>query len=619
MTQREQCMIKDQYLLELESHYIMMLTMGNGQKLGVRILPAEISDNITPTEFLPLPGGRRLETVGVEEALAEWQRVNFPGTDVALVANYSEFEIFDSLYDKKTVSICGTPYRVVDLLGYGKEAKVFKAVDGETGQEVALKMGIVSLEDEINCSNYIKTRLEGHESASRFPKYLAFDKEKNIVVMQYIKGQTLEDDLSQRLAANESLENLLLCYANVVQNVCTLKEDHGILYGQFNLRNIMVGSNESTIFLDPLYSLPAEKYDTLQIIRIGAILMETFYGLRDNDLPEKAKSAVSLEELRDVRFSGSLLDELDENSLPTKALINYKVKDIIRKCLILELRLVSLGEVREQFEELKNIIYASNGQQIESTMWKAYMEKMYKAIALDFNNTLSFTEVTDSYVLNKITQLLEGGVHVAIMSGRRTVWIDSFMREIQPFLQEGNALNHLHFYNSEGAIGCNVGSREIYYEKVFDPKLMETVKRLMQRNFPKIDFQKQFRTDGYRLNFDLGVDVNALNRLFEESRLPVITITSGTSIDVVPYGINKGVALVDFASRLNISIDDIAKIADQGQKNGNDNSLLSGFGSFSVDKYDPDSEQVSTVKEVGLRKVFATAWLLDNLILEGSK
>ena len=141
----------------------------------------------------------------------------------------------------------------------------------------------------------------------------------------------------------------------------------------------------------------------------------------------------------------------------------------------------------------------------------------------------------------------------------------------------------------------------------------------MQINFPQIDFQKQFRTDGYRLNFDLSVDISALNKLFEESRLPVSTITSGTSVDVVPYGVNKGVALVDFASRLGISVDEIAKIADQGQKNGNDNSLLSGLGSFSVDKYEPDSNQVSTVGVLGLRKVFATAWLLDNLRLEGSK
>lgn len=622
MAQREQGMIKDQYLLELESHYIMMLTMGNGQRLGVRILPAEISDNIAPAESLPLPGGRRLETVRAEDVLAEWQRINFPGTDVCVVADYSESEMFDSLYDRKTVSVCGTHYRVVDLLGYGKEAKVFKAVDA-AGQEVALKIGIVSLEDEISYAEGIKTRLKGHESADWFPEYLAFDREKNIIVMEYLKGQTLEDDISKRLAANEGLEDILLCYANVVQDVCALKEDYGILYGQFNLRNIIVGSNGSTMFLDPSYSLPAEKYDTLQIIRIGAILMETFYGLRDNDLPEKAKSAVSLGELREVCVSGSLLDELNKKFLPTRGLIDHKVKDIIRKCLTPGLRLGSLGELREQFEDLKNIIYAydptPNSQQTVSDRWKAYTEKMYKAAALDFNNTLSFTEVMDRYILNQIAQLLEKGVHVAIISGRRTAWIDSFTREIQPFLQKNNSLNYLHFYNSEGAIGLNAGSGEIYYEKVFDPELMETVKTLMRRNFPQIDFQKQFRTDGYRLNFDLGLDVDVLNKLFEESKLLVSTITSGTSVDVVPYGVNKGVALVDFASRLGISIDDIVKIADQGQKNGNDNSLLSGFGSFSVDNYEPDSEQVSTVDVLGLRKVFATAWLLDNLRLGGSK
>ncbi len=620
--QRERGTITDQYLLELESNYIMMLTMNDSQRLGVRILPTEISDNITPTGFLPLDGRRRLETVKVEDALAEWQRINFPETNISMVEDYSESEMFDSLYDKRTVSICGHSYRVEDLLGYGKEAKVFKAIDAETGQEVALKKGIISLEDEINYARNIKRRLAGYEAEGWFPQYLAFDKEKNIIVMEYLKGQTLDDYISQKLATNESLEKLLLCYADVVQKVCGLKEDHNILCGQFNLKNIIRDNKRSIRFLDPLYSLPAEKYDTLQIIRIGAILMETFYGLRDNELPEKAKSAVSLKELRRISVSGSLLDKLDENSLPTKDLVEYKVKDIIRNCLIPELRLRSLGELREQFEELQNVIYACypnlNSQKIESNKWRAYMEKRYKAVALDFNNTLSFTEETDSYILSKIAQLLEEKVNVAIMSGRRTVWINSFMREIRPFLQGKDDLpKYLHFYNSEGAIGCNVGSREIYYEKAFDPKLMEAVKKIMRRNFSQIDFQKHFRTDGYRLNFDLGTDINALNKLFEENRLPVSTITSGTSVDIVPYGVNKGVALADFASRLGITIDEIAKIADQGQKNGNDNSLLSGFGSFSVDNYEPNSEQVSTVEMLGLNKVFATAWLLDNLKFEG--
>ncbi len=607
-TQRENGVIKDQYLLELESHYIIILTNGKGQRFGIRMLRAEISDNIAPTEFLPLGGGRRLETVRVEDALSEWLRINFPRTNLRIVANYSESEMFDSLYDKKPVSICGTPYKVVDLIGYGKEAKVFRAVDIKTGQEVALKTGIVSLEDEVNCAKDIKTRLKGHEAA--FPEYFAFDKEKNIVVMEYIKGQTLEDNLLQRLAANESLEDLLLCYADVVKKISELKENHGILYGQFNLRNIIVNPEGRMVFLDPLYSLPPEKYDTLQIIRIGAILMETFYGLRDNGLPEKAKSATSLEELRNIRVSGSLLDQLDKDSLPTKELIDYKVKDIIRKCLIPESRLASITELREQFKELENVIYAYCPRlSRQAEKWKAYMEKKYKAVALDFNNTLSFTETADTYILKQIVRLLNKKIHVAVISGRRTVWINRFKRDIQPFLQ--GSLDCLHFYNCEGAIGLNAGSGEIYYEKVFDPELIDAIKKLIQRKFPQIDFQKQFRTDGYRLNFDLVAEVSAFNKIFEE--IPVVTITSGTSIDVVPYGVSKGMALIDFASRTGVNVEDIAKIADQGQKDGNDNSLLSGFGSFSVDNYEPNSEQVSTVEVLGLRKVFATAWLLDNL------
>ena len=110
-----------------------------------------------------------------------------------------------------------------------------------------------------------------------------------------------------------------------------------------------------------------------------------------------------------------------------------------------------------------------------------------------------------------------------------------------------------------------------------------------------------------------------LDELFKKYRVPATAVTSGTSVDILPNGTNKGTALTDFASRLNISISDIVKIADQGQKNGNDNSLLEGFGAFSVDNYEPNSDQVSTIEEIGLKKIFATAWLLDNLKFEGLK
>ena len=620
-TQRESGLIKDMYLLELESHYVMMLTMKNGQKLGVRMLPIKFSDNINPIEILPITSGYKLELVRVEDVLTKWQKTNFPETKISLVDNYTESKLFDSLQRGIPISVCGNSYKIVELVGYGKESKVFKAVDTKTGELIALKTGFISLEKEVEYIKEIKKKLEGHKAAEWFPEYLDFDRKKNIVVMEYIHGQTLENHISQKLKTGKNLEQLLLSYAGTAQKVCELREDHDILYGQFNLKNILIDQNGLTRFLDPLYSLPPEKYDMLQIIRVGAILMETFYGLRDNELPEKAKSSTSLKRLRRVRISDSLWTKLEECYLPTEYLIDYKVKDVIRKCLIPELRLGSLGELNEEFEELQNVIYACypnlNSQKIKSNKWKSYVERDYKAVALDFNNTISFTEVTDKYILSKIAQLLEERVNVAIISGRRTVWTNSFMKEIQPFLQGNNALKYLHLYNSEGAIGYNVGSGKIYYEKSFNQELMIRVKETIQKNFPQINFQKQFRTDGYRLNLDLGIDVNALNKLFEESRLPVRTITSGTSIDIVPFEVNKGVALVDFASRLGVSLDEIIKIADQGQKNGNDNSLLSGFGSFSVDEYEPNSEQVSTVEMLGLRNVFATAWLLDNLKVGG--
>lgn len=624
-TQREEGIIKDQYILDLESHYVMVITKNNGQRLGVRMSTTGFFDNIIPIEVLPISAGRRLEQVKVEDVLAEWQRINFPETNIFIFDDYSESEMFDSLQGTSSISVCKNLYKVVDLLGYGKESKVFKAVDVKTGKVVALKTGLVSLEKEVKYLGEIKRKLKGYKAADWFPDYLFFDKEKNIIVMEYIEGQTLEDNILQKLKAEENLEQLLLSYGDTVRKVCELKEEHNILYGQFNLRNILIDQSDSIRFLDPFYALSLEKYDTLQIIRAGAILMEVFYGLRDNKFPEKVKSAVNLEELKSVRISDPLWVKLRESCLYTKPLIDYKVKDVIKKCLKPESRLENLSEVRKEFEELKDLIHSyypklkqekhADKSLAMSTIFKMYMEKRYKAVALDFNNTLSHTEETDRYLLEKISQLLENKIPIAIISGRRTVWINHFMMELYPFIQNkrSDILEYLHFYNSEGAIGYNLGAKKIYYEKLFDHKLMGKIKKGLKKKFPQINFDTHVRTDGYRLNFDLILDVNELNGLFIKHKMPVIAVTSGTSIDILPEEVNKGLALADFASRLSTSIDDIVKIADQGQKGGNDNSLLSGFGAFSVDNYEPNSNQVSIVETLGLRKVFATAWLLDNL------
>ncbi len=621
--------IKDWYLVNLESHYAMVLTTVKGKKIGVKMLPTRFNGATTPLETLFLQGGHKLELVEAKDILIAWKNINLPETNVPMFDDYTEFEMFNSLFNKRMVSVGDKPYRIIDLLGCGKEARVFKVTDINNEGILALKSGIFPLEQEVEYMTSIQGRLTRCGVTNLFPHYLAFDKNKNMIIMEYVHGQTLDDFIAHEIITGGSLEKLLLCYGNVAETICGLKEDYGILYGQFNLKNIIVEPNGSIRFLDPLYSLPPEKYPLLQIIRIGAILMETFYGLRDSTLPEKTKSAATLEDLANLNVADSVLRELEEIHLPTKSLVDYKVKSIVRKCLVPKSRLKRLSELRDEFEELKSLVYSyypelnKEGQRkvnpAMQQMFKTYTERKYRVIALDFNNTISLSEETDKYALGKISSLLQSGVHVAIISGRRAVWTDHFMRELGLFMQNGSTdvLRHLHFYNSEGGIGRNIGTGEIYYEKIFDPLLMENVKRIIQRKFPQINFQTQFRTDGYRLNFDTIINIDELNELFRKNDLLVNAMTSGTSIDVVPHNVNKGVALNDLASRLGISTDDIGKIADQGRKEGNDNSLLVGFGAFSVDNYELNSTQVSTFEILRLRKVIATSWLLDNLKFVG--
>ncbi|MGB2631114.1 MAG: diphthine--ammonia ligase, partial [Candidatus Omnitrophota bacterium] len=626
-TQVDDDIATDQYMLDLETYKVMILTLKDGRKIGVRMVSGEFTDQIEPLEALHIKGGSKLEIIHADDALKMWQNINFPDTSSApdLFEGYSEKDMFESLRNGSPVSFGGKSYQVTDLLGFGKESKVFKAREIETGREVALKAGLTGLENESSDAGVMTSKLKDSTFAGYFPSYELFDKEKNVIVMELIKGEPLDAHITQRLEAGESLEKLLLLFSGIMIDICLMKEKYGVFYGQFNLRNILIDKKGDKRFIDPSYPLPRDRYDLLQIIRAGAIMMEKFYGLRDDEYPPKVKGAAGLDELKKVRISGSIWERFEEAELPVEPMINTKIKEIIRKCLVPDTRIETLRDLREELEGLCDVIYAYHpelrpaalhagaARSIAQARLKEYTSKRYKALAVDYNNTLEQDGATDRYLMRKIAELLEQDIHVAVITGRRATWINTFVEEIRPFLPDEDALKRLHFYTSEGAKGCNVGTRELYYEHAFDRNLMVKTAKVIKKEYPRLDFSVNYRTDGYRMNFDPIMDVKRLNELFEKLGLPVIALTSGTSIDVLPGGINKGVALADFAARLGISIADIARIADQGQKYGNDNSLLSGPGSFSVDRCESDSDQAGTAEALGLKGIFATAWLLDNL------
>ena len=74
--------IKDWYLVNLESHYAMVLTTVKGKKIGVKMLPTRFNGATTPLETLFLQGGHKLELVEAKDILIAWKNINLPETNV---------------------------------------------------------------------------------------------------------------------------------------------------------------------------------------------------------------------------------------------------------------------------------------------------------------------------------------------------------------------------------------------------------------------------------------------------------------------------------------------------------------------------------------------------------
>ena len=83
---------------------------------------------------------------------------------------------------------------------------------------------------------------------------------------------------------------------------------------------------------------------------------------------------------------------------------------------------------------------------------------------------------------------------------------------------------------------------------------------------------------------------------------------------VAKRNVHKGNALKQFASMVEVPINMIAKIGDQGQKGGNDHELLAYPGSFSVYRADEaNSNTFNSHESFNISNAAGTRWILERL------
>ncbi len=178
-------------------------------------------------------------------------------------------------------------YRLTELVGHGAVAKVWKAVDHESGDVVAVKVVNASAMNRKNVLRFVQeieilTDLDHPNIVQVFGAGLCADGDRPYVVMEYVQGVNLRTRMS--MAANFHVPYVV----KVVCQVCAaLEHAHGwgVVHRDLKPENVMVVSGE-----DPHCKIL--DFGMAKILRTGAPNMTTKQGIFGTPLymaPERAR------------------------------------------------------------------------------------------------------------------------------------------------------------------------------------------------------------------------------------------------------------------------------------------------------------------------------------------
>ncbi|MBU0548891.1 MAG: HAD hydrolase family protein, partial [Candidatus Omnitrophica bacterium] len=281
---------------------------------------------------------------------------------------------------------------------------------------------------------------------------------------------------------------------------------------------------------------------------------------------------------------------------------------------------------------------------LEETLEMA-LSRNYKIIAFDFDGTVYDGKLSRE-LLDALVDVLKSGRRLAVVtSGRQSHIEKNFITELikHPRITALD-LNSIDIYHSGGARGYNLGTGRVYYAIDFPEDARCQIAKLLKGDFEFLsdepawgDYLKQAKYpdsldidgnctvsfDKYKItlssfkNFSLIQQYQAyLKMLVTKYQLDLSVKASNIAVEIIPKEVSKALAVNDLVNRLEVKTEEILKIGDRGDKEGNDYEFLKDEGSISVDRYDSvNSNQVCIPLINGLRGSAATLWLL-RVILE---
>ncbi|MFA5092872.1 MAG: HAD-IIB family hydrolase [Candidatus Omnitrophota bacterium] len=227
-------------------------------------------------------------------------------------------------------------------------------------------------------------------------------------------------------------------------------------------------------------------------------------------------------------------------------------------------------------------------------------DKKFSGVLLDVDGTITMPggEISDA-IIEKVEEMITRGNKVGIVTGRRALSPDVF-EEVIKLKVNRQALNNLYIFTQDGAQGYSVGDTNLRWEfKTGLNERKKILKKLERSELVKFHCQiipesakLIFKMDNHDDTDDLILTLKiALVDLGLDAKYSVVD--AGANVHLIASQADKGAAAKKFSNVTGLAQENILKIGDNYNLDGNDYPMLALPGGVGVN----DSE--------------TTLWLLD--------
>ena len=239
------------------------------------------------------------------------------------------------------------------------------------------------------------------------------------------------------------------------------------------------------------------------------------------------------------------------------------------------------------------------------------VDKQFGAVVLDIDGTLKLPGAKISEdLLTTIVQLLQAGFKVMAISGRSKSIKDVLLDRLKRRIKDDRLLNNLYIGEQNGAYGYQVSEGEI--------KILRKIRRLDRKKIKEQLSEERWKEYGFELQQrDAKREaIIAIEGVPKEKRAEVVlkikqeigdwglkdrfdVFDTGSNINIMQLGVNKGAAVRIFAEDIGLDQKDILKVGNSYGPHGNDLPML------------------ILPSGVGVDSPEATLWLLREILKRG--